>query len=125
MVSVIEVVRLLKTSIPDVHFFPLEFPLSSHVDSACVSVSSGSRSVAKVFTINVQVKVRGEHPITAEEHSQKIIDFLEKKTDFNLGNVQVILSESQNSVPLFLGKDGEGRYLYSNNFKFMCNQGGN
>ncbi|MGG0487254.1 minor capsid protein [Priestia aryabhattai] len=123
MVSLIDVVHLLKTEIPELNVYPLEFPLKSPTSSVVVDMSGNATVKAGVFPINVQIKVREDHPTKGETTSFNIRKLLENKTNFPLGDTQVVLVKSVNPVPLYMGKDTESRYLYSNNFTFTINEG--
>lgn len=124
MVSVMDVVRFLRNEFPDLSIYPLEIPLNAPVGSCLVDVQGTTEAKAGMYPIIVQIKVRDEHPSLSEATSLNFKSFLDNKTDFNIGSVQVVLVKSQNPVPLSMGKDEKGRYLYSNNFRFVINEGG-
>ncbi|MDQ0976614.1 hypothetical protein QFZ31_006666 [Neobacillus niacini] len=123
MVSTIEIVRFLRTEFPELNIFPTEYPLNSPVNSNIVELQANTEAKAGVFPMIVQIKVRDEHPSKAEATSFVFRNLLENKTNFNIGSVQVIMVKSQNPIPLAMGKDINGKYLYSNNFRFMINEG--
>jgi hypothetical protein len=123
VVSLIDVVHLLKAELPELNVYPLEHPLKSPTSSVVVDWSPNDIAIAGVFDIDVQIKVREDHPTKAEQTSYKIRRFLENKTNFPLGSTQVVLVKSFTPVPIFVGKDTEGRYLYSNTYKFKLNEG--
>jgi len=123
VVSTIEVVRFLRTAFSDLTFYPIEFPLTSPTKANLVEIDGNTQAKAKVYPANVQIKVRDEHPAYAEATSLLIRQALEEKTNFMIGDVQIVLVKSQNPLPLSLGKDENGRYLYSNNFRFIINEG--
>lgn len=123
MVSLIDVVHLLKAAMPELNVYPLELPLKSPTSSVVVDMDANQSSVAGVFPVNVQIKVREDHPTKAEQTSFKIRSYLENKTDFPLGDSQVVLVKSVTPIPTYVGKDTESRYLYSNNFTFTLNEG--
>lgn len=123
MVSLIDLVKLLKANITGTAFYPLEFPLNSPIDSCVVDVFGTGTVTAGNFNMNVQVKVRAEHPATAEVVCNEINEFLDKKTNYSLGTMQVVMSETNNRIPLPMGKDSNGNYLYSMNFRFIINEG--
>jgi hypothetical protein len=125
MVSIIEIVRFLRQEFPELSIYPVEFPLNAPAGSCMVEVYANTEAKAGTFPITVQIKVRDEHPALSEATSYKFKELLENKTDFNIGSVQVVLVKSQNPIPLNMGKDEKGRYLYSNNFRFIVNEGGN
>lgn len=119
----IEIVRIMRTQFPELNIYPLEYPLKAPDNAVLVDMQSNNSALSGVFDVNVQFKVREVHPSLAEETSYKIKDFLENKTDFLVGSVQVVMVKSVNPVPLFMGKDATGLYLYSNNYRFKINEG--
>lgn len=123
MVRLIEIVRLMRTQFPELNIYPLEYPLKAPDDAVLVDMQSNNPALSGVFDVNIQFKVRDVHPSLAEETSYKIRDFLENKTDFLVGSVQVVMVQSVNPIPLYMGKDATGLYLYSNNFRFKINEG--
>lgn len=123
MFSVIDVVRLLKTIVPTSIVYPLEFPVDSPDTSISVDITGSYPRSKDVYFIMVQVKVRDTHPANAETTSLQIRSALQEMTDFTLGGVQVIYVEPATPFPLFMGKDGNGNYLYSTNYRFMINEG--
>lgn len=119
----IEIVRLMRTQFPELNIYPLEYPLKAPDNAVLVDMQSNNPALSGVFDVNVQLKVRDVHPSMAEETSYMIKGFLDNKTDFIVGSVQVVMVQSVNPVPLFMGKDATGLYLYSNNFRFKINEG--
>lgn len=122
MVSLIDVIRLLRNELPNLNIYPIEYPLNSPVNSAIVEIQANKEAMSGVYPLIVQIKVKDEHPSMAEATSYVFKKLLENKTNFNVGSVQVIFVKSQNPVPLYMGKDADGHYLYSNNFRFMINE---
>jgi len=124
MVSLIDLVNVIEKELPELNVYPLEYPISSPTEAVLVDMDSTNPAMSGVFTMNVQFKVREKHPSLGEATSYKIRNVLEHKTNFALGQLQVIMVQSQNPVPLYMGKDTDGSYLYSNNFRFLMNEGG-
>lgn len=124
MISLIDIVKMLESELPELNVYPLEYPLNSPIEGVIVDMNSNNAATAGVFNLNVQFKVRESHPSLGESTSYKIRNLLENKTDFPLGDLQVIMVKSQNPVPLYVGKDSDSNYLYSNNFNFKMNEGG-
>ncbi|MDA2738378.1 minor capsid protein [Bacillus cereus group sp. Bc015] len=123
MVSLIDVVRFLRTEFPELNIYPLEYPLNSPINSNKVEIQANTEAKAGLFPLVVQIKVKDDHPAKAEATSYEFRNLLENKTNFMIGNVQIVMVKSQNPVPLYIGKDPSGGYLYSNNFRFMVNEG--
>jgi Bacteriophage minor capsid protein len=120
-----DVVNFLRTEFPDLNIYPLELPLKAPVGSSSVNVYGNVEAVAGLYPITVQIKVRDNHPSKSEADSYRYKSLLENKSNFDIGGVQVVLVKSQNPMPLYMGKDEKGYYLYSNNFRFLINEGGN
>jgi hypothetical protein len=123
MASVLDVVKLLRTNLPKVTFYPLEFPIDSPDDAACIEVYGQGRASAGVANLQLDIRIRASHPASAEAIHNDITDFLDKKTNFILGDVQVVLVETTSPMPLYAGRDGSSRYLYSSNFTLITNKG--
>ena len=125
MVSLLDIVRMLESELPELNTYPLEYPLNSPKSAVLVDMQSTNPASAGLFALNVQFKVRETHPATGEAISYQIRNLLNNRTDIQLGGLQVVLVQSVNPVPLYMGKDSTGNYLYSNNFRFLMNEGGN
>lgn len=123
MFRLIDLVRFMRTNFPELNIYPIEYPLDAPWESVLIAVQSNNSAVSGVYDINVQFKVRDTHPSKAEETSYKIKEFLEKKSNFHIGDVQVVVAQSVNPVPLYVGKDSAGLYLFSSNYKFKLNEG--
>jgi hypothetical protein len=116
---------MLESELPELNTYPLEYPLNSPNNAVLVDMQSNNPASAGLFALNVQFKVRETHPSKGEATSYQIKNVLDHRTDIQLGGLQVVLVQSVNPVPLFMGKDSNGNYLYSNNFRFLMNEGGN
>ncbi|MGF9741580.1 minor capsid protein [Priestia megaterium] len=122
MVSTLDLVKLLRTNLPDLTFYPLEFPIESPDSALSVDTYGSGSSKAGVYTVQATIKIRSAHPAQCEIMNNRIRNFLDKKSDFPLGTSQVVFAESSNPMPLYMGKDGASRYLYSNNFTLIINE---
>jgi hypothetical protein len=123
MFSIIDVVNLIKPITPTAKVYPVEFPVDSPDLAVVIDISGSQRPRAKSYSLNVQMKVRAEHPSICESTSLLIRSELAKLTNVRLNNVQVVFIEPTNPYPLYLGKDGNSNYLYSINFRFFINEG--
>jgi Bacteriophage minor capsid protein len=123
MVSLIDIVRLIKSIVPNGVVYPLEFPVESPDTSISVDATASDPRGKNLYYITVQIKVRDTHPANAESTSLLIRSELEKMTNFTLGNAQVVFIEATTPFPIFIGKDGNGNYLYSTTFRFLINEG--
>jgi hypothetical protein len=123
MASILDSVKLLRTNLPNYTFYPLEFPIDSPDDAVCLDLYGQGRASAGVATLQLQIRTRSAHPATGEQMHKDIKAFLNKKTNFTLGDVQVVLAETSSPMPLYAGRDGSSRYLYSSNFTLIINEG--
>ena len=122
MFRLIELVRFMRAEFPELNIYPIEYPVDAPESSVLIDVRSNNSATAGLYGVNVQFKVRDTHPSKAEETSYRIKKFLEQKTNFQIDTVQVVLVQSTNPVPLYVGRDTTGLYLFSNNFKFTLNE---
>jgi ABC-type dipeptide/oligopeptide/nickel transport system permease subunit len=118
MISVLEITNLIKEGVGG-NIYPLRFPKQSNDASSIVNVTSSSPINGGVGDVFVQVTTRDNHPAKAEQKANEIRSLLEKRTDFFIGKVQVVFIQSQNTIPLYLGTDENGRDLFSVNYKFI------
>jgi hypothetical protein len=125
MISVIDVVNFLRAEFPDLSIYPIEYPLKATEGASVVTLHGNTEATAGLFPAIVQIKVRDVHPSLSEATCFKYKKLLENKTNFYINDVQVVMVKSQNPLPLYMGKDEKNRYLYSNNFRFVFNEGGN
>lgn len=125
MFSLIDLKHLFESAFPTLTVNVLEFPVEGVISAIAISMDSSSKPVADTYSVNVQVQIRDDHPMKCEKTSQDIRKYLQNKTNISLGSAQVVLIQPVNPVPLYLGKDGNGNYLYSNNYTFIINEGGN
>jgi hypothetical protein len=123
MFSIIDIINLIKPITPTAKVYPIEFPVDSPNSAVVIDISSTQRPIAKSYSLNVQVKVRDEHPSKCESTSLLIRSELAKTTNVKLNGVQVVLIEPINPYPMYIGKDGNSNYLYSINFRFLINEG--
>lgn len=120
MFSVLEITNLIRNGISNVEsIYPLQFPKKSKDASSIVNVTSSSPINGGVGQASVQVITRDKHPANAEKTANEIRSFLEKRTDFFIGEVQIVLVQSENTFPLYIGTDDNERHLFSLNYKFI------
>lgn len=97
-------------------YYPNQFPATANDDCATVELTGGSPGNAQIARPSFQVLVRAKDPATAESKAWEIFNAFKLKRDFQVGSVKVIYCNAQNSTPLFIGTDENGRFLYSLNF---------
>jgi hypothetical protein len=122
MLSAIDVVNLVKNIRPNDKVYPLEYPVDSPDLAIVVTVTNSSKATAGMYPLHVQVKVRSEHPSKAETTCLSIRTALEELRDIRVGNVQIVFIEPTNPFPIYIGKDGNANYLFSNNYRFIINE---
>ncbi|PEM65336.1 hypothetical protein CN613_25680 [Bacillus pseudomycoides] len=116
MVSIIDLVNYMKQEQVGGTIFPLSFPVNSPDACSTVNFVSGTPTRGGVGKVYLQVMTRDVHPAKAEKSSNDIRSFLEKRTDFLLSDIQVIMVECQNFAPLYLGTDENNRHLFTLNY---------
>lgn len=62
-----------------------------------------------------QVVVRGK-PSVADTKAAEIYSHLHGRTEFHIGDTRIIKCIADQSSPIYLGKDANGRAMYSLNF---------
>lgn len=110
--------QYLASHIPET-FYPLSFSASSPDECSVVSFTGGNPVSLGLSRVFVQIITRAKHPATAEAKALQIKDFLNNKTNFDVGNSRVVFVSAQNPMPLYLGTDENGRYKYSLNYLFL------
>lgn len=100
-------------------FYPLGFPASAPSDCSAVSFDGGSPAKAGISRTNLQIITRADHPATAEQKALQIKQFLDGKTNFDVGAAHVLFISAANPFPLYLGTDGNGLFSYSMNYEML------
>lgn len=116
VISIIDLVNYLKNEKVGGVIYPLSFPVNSPDACSTVNFVSGTPTRGGVGKVYLQVMTRDVHPAKAEKASNDIRSFLEKRTDFLLSDMQVILVECQNFAPFYLGMDENNRHLFTLNY---------
>lgn len=82
-------------------------------------ITEGIDSRGSVDDLVVTVYVRSEHPEKAVSVCSSINSALNYKTNFYLGDTQIILIKSNTVVPVPLGVDENERYVFQLMFKML------
>ena len=120
MLTVADVNAYLRT-IPNLGglvFVGNEFATSSPDDCAYTRITPGyapSEWTSKAQP-SIQIVLRTKLASAAESRANAIHAALHRKEEFNLGETRVVKCLADQSAPLYLGKDENGRTLYSLNF---------
>lgn len=117
MLSVIDIILYLKTAIPYT-YYANEFPATAADDIAYVRLTGGGSPdhIVSIKRPSIQVMVRAKAVVTAESTANQIHANLHQKRDFVFGSTRVIVCAGDQSTPIYIGTDGNGRALYSINF---------
>lgn len=115
---VADVANYLKANVP-YSYFALSFPPTAGDNSAKVEIIGGGSPDRELLRPSIQVIVRAKTAINAESKAWEIYDFLKHKTNFMIGATSVVLCRAEQSSPLYIGTDENGRFLYSINFQLL------
>lgn len=104
-------------------YYANEFTSSSPDDAAFVRLTGGLApsdwSPKKQPSIQVIVRGNSNNAKTTEDIAYRIYDFLHLKTEFRVGSQLVRRCKADQSSPLYIGRDENGRLLYSINFTLV------
>lgn len=97
-------------------YYPNAFPPTSPDECGVVRMTGGGSPTGTLTRPSFQILIRAKHPSDAEEKAWEVFGFFKLKRNFDVGSTHVIYCNAQQSSPLFIGMDDNGRYLYSVNF---------
>lgn len=118
-VRVLDAVHYLKSAVPFT-YHPLAFPPTDTGDCAAVSVTGGGSPDTQLSRPAMQVLIRAAKPATAEAKAWEIFNQLHMKRGFSMGESRIVLCSAQQSSPLYVGQDANGRFLFSVNFSLLA-----
>lgn len=98
-------------------FYPNGFKNHSPDDCVVVVVEAGANGF-QVKHPSIQFLVRANKEQTCETMAFALYEFFDYKTDYDLGNVHVIMSRGQQASPIYTGTDENDRHIYSINLDF-------
>lgn len=101
--------------------FPNEFTAHAPKNSAVVVASGTTDRRGEVDTIALTLIVRADKPDTAESRALTFTEQLDGKTDFIVGDTQVILAKAVHRLPMYIGTDSEGLFYYELEFSLLLN----
>lgn len=115
--SVTDITAYLRVAVPYT-YAANEFAGTSPDDCAFVRLTGGFKpsewtSKAKP---SFQIVVRAKLPQTAEAQANAIYEHLHRRAEFKFGVLRVVKCLADQSAPMYLGKDANGRAVYSLNF---------
>lgn len=117
-ISVTNVTAYLRAAFPALTFVANEFAATNPDDCAFVRMQPGfapSEWTTKRIP-GFQIVIRAKNPGDAEARANAIYAELHGKSEFMIGPVRVIKCVSDQSAPIYLGKDESQRTMYSLNF---------
>lgn len=121
MLSVMDVVAYVKTVDAETAYYPNNFSLGAPSNAGYVRLYSGrpaSEWTPKKYP-TVQVVIRADHPSVGEAKANDIYTHLHNRRQFDVGQTRIISATADQSAPLYLGSDENGRFLYSVNFTMV------
>lgn len=100
--------------------YPIEFPLNTkREDILVVDIINGNQKGGSVTELNIQIMTRSNHPSTAEELANTLLEALHNQTKNNWDGWQIILIQANNPNPFFNGKDENNNYIYTCDFRLL------
>lgn len=116
MLKAIDLTTYLKTAIPYTYYVN-EFPTTAADDIAYVRLTGG---VAPSHDISMarpsfQVLLRAKSPSTAESKAFDIYAHFNNRRDFLVGTTRIMRCHAEQSSPIYIGADSNGRAVYSLN----------
>lgn len=84
-------------------------------DSCTVVLSSAGSSDKHVTRLLFQFLVRAKDPEKAEKVAHEIYEVFDGKSGYQVGSDWIVLSQGQQSIPLYTGVDSSDRHIYSVN----------
>ncbi|WP_314587921.1 minor capsid protein [Paenibacillus terrigena] len=117
MLSITDITGYLRQAVPFV-YVPNEFSATDPDDCAYVRLSGGFRPSewTSKRKPSIQIVLRTKQASAAEPKANAIYAGLHRKIEFDLGGTRVVSCTADQSTPIFLGKDANGRTMYSLNF---------
>lgn len=115
---VADVANYLKSNVPYT-YFANSFPVTAGDDCGKVTINGGGSPDKILSRPSLQVIIRAKSGSFAESKAWEIYNHLKLKTNFKIGATSVVLCRAEQSSPLFIGTDENGRFLYSINFQLL------
>lgn len=111
----IDLLDFLGANVP-YSYYPNAFPATAPDSCGVVKVTGGTSPTPTLSRPSFQVVIRARHPSDAEDKAWEVYEFFNLKRSFDVGSLHVIYCNAQQSSPLYIGTDDNGRFLYSVNF---------
>ncbi|WP_033829098.1 minor capsid protein [Bacillus andreraoultii] len=112
-----EVVSFINQSVP-FRLYANEFPNEAKNDCGYVRFNDGQPPdiyIVGFKTPSIQIVIRHERGDEAERIAKDIWNLFHAKEHYEIGSTKVFLSYCDQSEPIYVGKDKNGRTIYSIN----------
>lgn len=116
--SITDFVKWLKGLGVTTEAYPLALPTTADDEAIVIHTGSGPSIGGDVQEVILTVQTRAKHPERSEQIAIDVYSLLNKLTNENIGNVQVIVVRPQERLPQFLGKD-ETYFYFENNYTVL------
>lgn len=97
--------------------YPNEFPRNRGATMVSALINSGGTTNRNISSPYIQFLVKANHPSEAEDVAFSIFQNLNYRTNFKIGNSEIIQCLSLNASPIYVGKVDETSFGYSLNFQ--------
>ncbi|PEM08505.1 minor capsid protein [Bacillus wiedmannii] len=98
----------------DVPLYVLSFPAAAEETAIAIqNVNQYAGTRAGITRVNSQFIVRSEHPGKAEAIAYDLLEKLDGKTDFYIGENHVVFSDARTAYPVYIAQDEGNRYRYT------------
>jgi hypothetical protein len=115
-------IRFLKTLTP-LKLYPHAFPLEEQDDLGVVrTMPTFKKARGRSVWVEIQIIVRSIHPEVSERYALDLIEQLDRRTNYDIEDLHVILTRVNSPVPIYIGKDENDRYKYSINISFLVDR---
>lgn len=112
-----DVISFVQSHVP-FKYYANEFPNSAKDDCGFIRFNEGQPPNLYLIgfkTPSIQIVIRHKSMEEAETLANRIWNLFHGKEHYEIGNTKVFVSYCDQSEPIFLGKDNNGRTIYSIN----------
>ena len=99
-------------------YFLAEFPVNAPDEAAFVRIHAGMKP--SIWTPlrrpSIQIGIRAKSGLVAEEQARAVYEALHQRSNFTIGSSPVVGCFADQSAPIYVGTDENGRPHYSLNF---------
>jgi len=112
-----DVIEFIQQHVP-FRYHATEFPKNQGHDCGFVRIEAGSPPdiyIVGLKSPSIQVAIRHDSGSEAERIAKEIWNLFHGKSHFYIGETKVYFTKCDQSEPIYLGKDNNGRTMYSIN----------